>query len=601
MQNQEFKMVDLADIRPDPNQPRKSYDELAMDDLVNSIREKGVIQPILIRPNGKGYMIVCGERRYRASKTIMAEERDRSTIPAIIREMSDEEAVDLQLIENLQRQDVHPLDEAFVFANMKMRGKSVEEISLRTGKGIRFIKQRLVLSNLTENWQKVLFHNHIELTMAMRIAQLAKDNQELLYDEEVEEKYIGVNTYKFNITKGDIRKHSSDLDSAPFDIGDASINPEMGACTTCPHNTGVHSLFPDENGARCTLPSCFVEKADMIFKSRLDQAIEEGDVFFVVPPDDAKKKESIAKKFDIEVLELSGWRVESDPLKEVDTFEEWVESCGDGETNEEMQQEYEKYLEEKREESKKFHNEIAIGKLKKVFWVSGDDKGRYDYTEEFNKSSPTKSSGTKPSGDVAAGEITASDIQESIRNLESRQRRSVELDENKLWEQVRPHFSPKSNSSIFKHAAITEVELKAIANTIYKKLTYTNQSEFRKEWFDKKGNLKPIVPADLNIMLRYFMLAELPPTVVYSGIKENSDAAVSMEIAREYFPSVVEGIEAEIKAKAEKRAANVAKKIADLKKQLAELKKAAKKPAEKKPAAKKGKAAKAPVEQEDEE
>lgn len=69
----DFKLVQLKDIKPDPNQPRKFYDDSAMQELTDSVREKGILQPILIRPNGKGYILVCGERRYKAAVSVQAE------------------------------------------------------------------------------------------------------------------------------------------------------------------------------------------------------------------------------------------------------------------------------------------------------------------------------------------------------------------------------------------------------------------------------------------------------------------------------------------------------------------------------------------------
>ena len=126
----ELKEVLIKDIHPDPNQPRRFYDEQAMDELTESIKDSGVIQPIVIRPNGKGYIIVCGERRYRAALSVNAAFKDRNTIPAVIRNLSDEEALQLQIVENLQRKDVHPMEEAVAFKSLLEKKQwSVNEIA----------------------------------------------------------------------------------------------------------------------------------------------------------------------------------------------------------------------------------------------------------------------------------------------------------------------------------------------------------------------------------------------------------------------------------------------------------------------------------------
>ena len=103
--NTEFKVenLDLGLIIPDPMQPRKSYNELKLQGLADSIKEFGVLQPITVRKSGKEYIIVMGERRYRASKIA-----GKQTIPAIVRKYENNDVLELQIIENLQRQDVEP-------------------------------------------------------------------------------------------------------------------------------------------------------------------------------------------------------------------------------------------------------------------------------------------------------------------------------------------------------------------------------------------------------------------------------------------------------------------------------------------------------------
>src|SRR5437868_7407973 len=99
--------VEIARIRPNPNQPRAYFDEEALDELADSIRERGVLQPILLRPNGEDYLIIAGERRWRA-----AQRARLHSIPAIVREIDESTTAELALIENIQRQDLNALEEA---------------------------------------------------------------------------------------------------------------------------------------------------------------------------------------------------------------------------------------------------------------------------------------------------------------------------------------------------------------------------------------------------------------------------------------------------------------------------------------------------------
>src|SRR5690242_13057923 len=99
--------IEVSRINPNPNQPRVEFNEEALAELADSIRERGVLQPILLRPDGDGYMIIAGERRWRA-----AQRAQLHAIPAIVREIDESTVAELALIENIQREDLNPLEEA---------------------------------------------------------------------------------------------------------------------------------------------------------------------------------------------------------------------------------------------------------------------------------------------------------------------------------------------------------------------------------------------------------------------------------------------------------------------------------------------------------
>lgn len=107
------RLIPLDQITPDPEQPRKVFDEQSITELCDSIRSQGVIEPITVRQDGDGYVIITGERRYRAAKKAELEE-----IPCVIRQLSSEEAFACQLIENVQRQDLNPVEEALAVKKM---------------------------------------------------------------------------------------------------------------------------------------------------------------------------------------------------------------------------------------------------------------------------------------------------------------------------------------------------------------------------------------------------------------------------------------------------------------------------------------------------
>ena len=137
----QLREVPLDRILPNPAQPRLSYEEDSLTELADSIREHGVLQPILVRPVGGKYELIAGERRWRASR--MAE---RETIPAIVVEFDEQTALEVSIIENLQREDVSPLEEAAMFRKMTDLGYSVRQLAQKIGKDKGYVENRIRLA-----------------------------------------------------------------------------------------------------------------------------------------------------------------------------------------------------------------------------------------------------------------------------------------------------------------------------------------------------------------------------------------------------------------------------------------------------------------------
>jgi ParB family chromosome partitioning protein len=138
------RIVHIERIEPNPEQPRLVFEQDALDELAASIREHGVLQPILVRPLGPNtYQIVAGERRWRASR-----QAGLDTIPALIEEIDDETALEIAIIENLQREDLTPLDEAAMFDRMvHERGYSIRKLADKLGKDKGYLENRLRLAD----------------------------------------------------------------------------------------------------------------------------------------------------------------------------------------------------------------------------------------------------------------------------------------------------------------------------------------------------------------------------------------------------------------------------------------------------------------------
>ncbi len=171
----EVSELNVELIKARPGQPRTRFDEEGMQELVNSVREHGVLQPILVRPVGEDmYEVVAGERRLRAAR-IAGLER----IPVVVRDMGDREASELALIENLQREDLNPVEEAVAFREMMERfGYTQEKLAERIGKSRSYVANALRLLNLCSEVLSMVEKGELTAGHARSILGVARDETE---------------------------------------------------------------------------------------------------------------------------------------------------------------------------------------------------------------------------------------------------------------------------------------------------------------------------------------------------------------------------------------------------------------------------------------
>lgn len=150
------QLVPIASIDPNPDQPRKTFNAPALRELAASIRENGLIQPITVRRRGDRFEIIAGERRWRAHR-ILADRGEAETARAIVEDDVDDETMDLQaIVENLQRADVAPLEEAAAFQRMIDRGMTPEELARKIGVPLYRVDERTGLLKLDDQIQKLV-------------------------------------------------------------------------------------------------------------------------------------------------------------------------------------------------------------------------------------------------------------------------------------------------------------------------------------------------------------------------------------------------------------------------------------------------------------
>lgn len=167
----------LSEIVPNKDQPRKTFDEAALDELADSIRQHGILQPLLVRPMATGgYQLVAGERRWRASKRAGLKE-----VPVVVKELSDTETMEIAIIENLQREDLNPIEEAEgLQALIDKCGFTQEQVAVSVGKSRPAIANSLRLLKLPSEVRDMAKNGEISAGHAR--ALLAFDNEALIYE-----------------------------------------------------------------------------------------------------------------------------------------------------------------------------------------------------------------------------------------------------------------------------------------------------------------------------------------------------------------------------------------------------------------------------------
>ena len=172
----DFKMLPIDRVFPNKNQPRKLFDKSTLEELAQSIRENGVLQPILVRQIGNNYQIVSGERRYRASKLA-----GMKSIPAVVRHLSEEKTMLAALIENIQRQDLNPVEEARTLRDIILNyGLTHDQLAEKVGKSRSALTNRLRLLQLPSEVQVMVADGRISAGHAKMLAGL-KDNETIRF------------------------------------------------------------------------------------------------------------------------------------------------------------------------------------------------------------------------------------------------------------------------------------------------------------------------------------------------------------------------------------------------------------------------------------
>jgi ParB family transcriptional regulator, chromosome partitioning protein len=263
----DFRALAIDQLRESPTNPRRTFDEAKLQELAQSIRAQGILVPLIVREiEDEMFEVVAGARRFRA-----AQQAELFTVPVRVVELTNAEALELQLIENAIREDVHPYEEAMAYKALLETSEppyDVASIALKTGRSVNHIYGRLRMAELIPEVAEVFQANQITAGHAVLIARLPQEQQQQALEAAFREDWRAKEKHVVSVRELAqwIRENVMlTLVDAVFDREDADLVAAAGACTTCSKRTGANAALFDDfipQDDRCLSASCFREKVD---------------------------------------------------------------------------------------------------------------------------------------------------------------------------------------------------------------------------------------------------------------------------------------------------------------------------------------------------
>src|SRR6202158_3398360 len=275
--NVEYRDVSLAILEESPSNPRKRFNEESLKELAESFKSQGILQPLVVRAkpaDENKYEVVAGARRLRAAQLA-----ELTTVPVRVVELSDAAAIEAQVVENLQREDIHPLEEAFGFRsllNLNDPNYTVASLAARAGKSEAYVLGRIKLTELIPPIADAFLADRIAIGHALLIAKLPGSQQQEAFNASFRQMWTAQGNTQVLIPVRELAAWIEsnillELAAAPFDKQDETLVPEAGSCANCPKRTGFNKLlFPDVRKDSCTSPDCFRAQIDASVKTTLE-------------------------------------------------------------------------------------------------------------------------------------------------------------------------------------------------------------------------------------------------------------------------------------------------------------------------------------------
>jgi len=533
----QVRNIPLTDICPSNLNPRKTFDQESLNELAENIKENGLIQPITVRKLPKGsdhkFEIVCGERRYRAVTIAGMEE-----IPCVVRELDDKQAFAAMIIENLQRKDVDPMEEAAAFSKLYTDGTmKIAEIAKMLGKSSSFVTSRIQLNNIIPEFEALMRNGTLYLVHLLEICKLTQDQQKVLYENCFSEACIARWTQKIlklEILHEMIDEHVMNFfDTAQFSLADSSFACGKD-CEGCPFNTkNKPESYKDSARPRCMNAVCFKQKVqEYIFRTAKALDIP---IVYQGSKDDAIVQ--AAEAYGLKLTDMTNRSYVICP-KEPDRA-----SFSDEEF-------YEKRMQAYRHVKAIFDSNIEDGCVVKVYEICYDGKlsGEFKYAYSIPEDAETRNDVAE--SDSKHEQITR--LKDAI--LKTNERETEELVEKKRSVVESSNYSSKNTALSGEEQRIFHaILLKRLSQDFKKSLGLEWQNT--EDWFEKSAQ---IIEANRNAIKREFIKSVLgEKSVCFSHDLQGLLNALMAEA----FASEEEEIKGEVSKKYESQRTRIQKEI----------------------------------------
>ena len=530
--------IALSLVQPSGFNPRKSFDEQTLTELADSIRQQGVLQPVGVRPipGTDRYEIVFGERRYRAS--LMA---GREYIPAVIFDtLSDKEAEEMAITENLQRQDIAPMEEAVAFRNLIESGRyDTQSLAVQVGKSETYIRTRMKLTTLIPEIASLLDTDDITVSVASEICRYGEDIQLEVYEKHLKD------GLPYNSWRGMTASKVAQMIERDFTTELCRYSFDKSACASCPHNTCNLLLFVEKGyEGKCAKSSCLREKHTAYLTekaiSMLAEYPEANLCQYQYDTNEAVASRLAEMGYEIETVSDYPKRFPTEPYapqrEEDDTDEEYAE----------MVQEYQEKMQEYKDKCAGLLVKVEAGEISLAILV-----GRNDVTLSY-KAVPVeqREDGNAPAVKIA--ELEAKDV----RNKEI----AVEKTIADTKEQIKKVDITEAKFSNEEDKMIYFFLLSSLRREHYEAVGLTDRDPYKAlDDMEKMAIIAKLNAKTKAIIRRDFLIANFQ-----GAYRTNAISGLLFAFAKKHMPDEFAAIESQYNEIYEKRHKRLEERIAQL-------------------------------------